>query len=281
MMHTLTSSCLIRTSAAAKRGAVKPLVRSPGSLCPSHRRRLAGASELLCAIPRRSARSLQLFRVRASVEAFPAGEVRVAGAGVTVREVQAAELEAAAQLRAEAYYEDSAGRYVATFKKHFVQQEVGSLRGRTQVSPNGFPECVCLVAVDSTGAVLGTLDVRPPAGVVGSTRLQRDGRYLNGVPVGEEDGSYVLNVCVAEESRGAGIGSAMMAEAAALARERWGAGSMFTEVDTWNEPACALYARLGYSRHCPEGEPPAAPAPPGSRSRYMLCTVLPPSDNME
>lgn len=46
------------------------------------------------------------------MEAFPAGEVRVAGAGVTVREVQAAELEAAAQLRAEAYYEDSAGRYV-------------------------------------------------------------------------------------------------------------------------------------------------------------------------
>eukprot|EP00951_Prasinocladus_malaysianus_P029007 scaffold266301_cov35-Prasinocladus_malaysianus.AAC.1 len=81
------------------------------------------------------------------------------------------ELEAAALLRAEAYYEDhSSSRFVETFKRHFVRQEAGSLRTRTQVGPNGFPECICLVAVETTpggkGNVVGTLDIRPPAGLV-------------------------------------------------------------------------------------------------------------------
>jgi ribosomal protein S18 acetylase RimI-like enzyme len=190
--------------------------------------------------------------------------------GIAVRECARVELEDAARLRAEAYYEDSSGRYVETFKRHFVRQETDSLRTRTAVSPNGFPECVCLVAVwEGSGQVVGTLDIRPPAGSVGSTRLHRDGRYLNGVPVGVPKGSYVLNVCVSEERRGSGIGTALMREACKEARRRWGAQEMFTEVDTWNDSAYSLYSRVGFQRYSPDGTPLPA-ATPGARARHML-----------
>mmetsp|Transcript_22370 Transcript_22370/g.62020 ORF Transcript_22370/g.62020 Transcript_22370/m.62020 type:complete len:314 (+) Transcript_22370:393-1334(+) len=191
----------------------------------------------------------------------------------------ASELEAAAWLRAEAYYEDHAfSRYVETFKKQFMQQELQSLKSRVTAGASGFPECMCFVAIESSsgeeegeghGKVVGTLDIRPPAGLVGSTNRQRNMRFLNGVPAGDPHGSYVLNVCVAESHRGQGIGKALMATACGEAYAMWGAQRMYTEVDTWNTAAYSLYKKLGFSPLQNEGSTSSG------RQRHLLRAGLP------
>ena len=55
----------------------------------------------------------------------------------------------------------------------------------------------------------------------------------------------ILTLAVAPSERRAGLGAALVAEAAHLAHAR-GAGALHLEVAEDNAPACALYAKLGF-----------------------------------
>jgi ribosomal protein S18 acetylase RimI-like enzyme len=48
-------------------------------------------------------------------------------------------------------------------------------------------------------------------------------------------GAYILNVVVEEESRGQGIGKALMFEAMSRAVHMWGAKTLYTHVEATNE----------------------------------------------
>ena len=169
----------------------------------------------------------------------------------------------------------SYSRFIETFKRSFVREEAGSLKLRTQVGANGFPECVCLVALADDNEAVGTLDIRPPAGVAGTTHLEKKGRFYNGVPADDAEGAYMLNVCVKEENRGSGIGTLLMTCACAEAHDRWGAQRMYTEVDAWNDGAYSLYSRLGFQRADGDDDESLA----GTRKRLLLCASLPLSSN--
>lgn len=128
------------------------------------------------------------------------------------------------------------GRFAASYKKQFREQEARSLAARTAGCP---PECACLVALDaSTSAVLGALDVRPPASA--------GGLHPRGVPASDATGAAVLNVAVAPAARRKGVGVTLMAAAADLARASWAADRLYASVAAANKPARALYAACGY-----------------------------------
>lgn len=56
----------------------------------------------------------------------------------------------------------------------------------------------------------------------------------------------MLNVAVAPAARRRGVGRALLRGAAALARARWGAASIYTSVAAANDGARALYADIGF-----------------------------------
>ncbi len=147
------------------------------------------------------------------------------------------------------------GRFAASYKKQFREQEARSLAARTAPGPGGGPpECACLVALQgggggggggeggeastSSSVVLGALDVRPPASAGGA--------HPKGVPVGDGVAAAVLNVAVSPAARRQGVGGALMQSAAALAASRWGAARLYASVAASNRPARALYAACGY-----------------------------------
>jgi len=56
-----------------------------------------------------------------------------------------------------------------------------------------------------------------------------------GVPEGEAAGCYLLNVVVAEEYRGLGVGKQVMQAAINRAVRHWGAQRLYTHVEADNE----------------------------------------------
>lgn len=203
----------------------------------------------------------------------------------------AEELREAAQLRAEAYYEvrplrtaphaatcrffswcpqlpnqatryswallstqvqnQSHGRFTQSFIKQFAEQEARSLEQRCAAGSGGGgrPECITLVAhaTEHPGSsCVGTLDVRPPAAAPG-------GRWPEGVPAGDAAAAYALNVVVAEDWRGQGLGRALVAAAKQLAQQEWQAVQLYAHVDTMNEAALALYLKSGFESVAVEG----------------------------
>lgn len=65
-------------------------------------------------------------------------------------------------------------RFTQSFVKQYARQEYAALRQRILAPAGVQPEAVCLVAIQGSGALLGTLDVRPPACAAG--------RQTKGVP---------------------------------------------------------------------------------------------------
>jgi len=148
--------------------------------------------------------------------------------------------------------------------KQFREQEARSLASRTAGAP---PECATLAAVAVDGAVLGALDVRPPASAggahpVGVPKVGRGERPRGDNAVRSADranqpstppvqsdpaGAAVLNVAVSPAARRAGVGAALMRAAARHARAEWSAATLYATVASTNAPARALYARCGYA----------------------------------
>lgn len=161
---------------------------------------------------------------------------------MTVRPVRGLlELRQVARLRAEAYYADDRSRFAESFKRQFASQEVDSLQHRTVPRNGRAQQCDCLVALDTSGLVVGCIDIRVPQTATGMA--------TSGVPPGEPSGAYILNVVVSEHVRGRGVGRRLMRAAMARAVRVWGATRLFTHVEAGNEVASVLYRSCGFSEH--------------------------------
>ncbi|KAL4858962.1 N-(5'-phosphoribosyl)anthranilate isomerase 1 [Chlorella vulgaris] len=170
------------------------------------------------------------------------------------------DLERAAWLRAEAYYENrSVGRFKASFVKQFAGQELYALLRRTK-GPE--PICVTLVATKAgasspaaaaaaaaaatagPGNCLGTLDVRLLNEAVAASIRTFGGSWPEGVPQPSECGgaaaAYVSNVVVAAAQRGRGLGRQLVSAATELAQERWQAVHVYCHVEIDNEASTLL-----------------------------------------
>ncbi|DBA65760.1 TPA: hypothetical protein ACH3X2_002802 [Trebouxia sp. C0005] len=151
------------------------------------------------------------------------------------------DLQQAATLRAEAYYEEQPhARYVDSFKRQFIDQTVRLLRQQTARPLNALlPECVCLVAMlPGTKQILATCDIHPPEDAAG--------QHPKAVPLHDKHAAYVTNVAVDSKSRGQGLGFQLLEAAAAFALEEWQAQAVYTTVDSANKAATNLYAKCGF-----------------------------------
>jgi ribosomal protein S18 acetylase RimI-like enzyme len=94
------------------------------------------------------------------------------------------------------------------------------------------------VAILRAGLEETQVAVGPDASLRGFVCLQR------GALIGQP---YVKLLCVAEATRGRGVGRALMAWAETQAFERWGARNLFLLVSDFNTAARAFYAHLGFA----------------------------------
>lgn len=149
-------------------------------------------------------------------------------------------------MRAEAYYEDDMSRFAESYKRQFAAHETESLKSRTRPKANGAPVCECLVALDDAGSVVGCIDVRLP--------FLSTGARPSGVPESDDQGCYLLNVVVAPQLRGQGVGKALMREAMRRAAAHWAAQRLYTHVQADNEVAYRLYLSCGFQEHSSEAK---------------------------
>ena len=89
----------------------------------------------------------------------------------------------------------------------------------------------------AAGTVLGCIDIRLPQSVTGAAAI--------GVPDGDAAGCYLLNVVVEEESRGQGLGKALMKAAVQRAVQQWGAERLYTHVEATNEVGGGVIRDIG------------------------------------
>jgi ribosomal protein S18 acetylase RimI-like enzyme len=82
-------------------------------------------------------------------------------------------------------------------------------------------------AAAGAGVVVGCIDIRLPSSVTGAPAI--------GVPEGDAQGCYLLNVVVEEDSRGQGLGKSLMRAAIRRAVQQWGAERLYTHVEADNE----------------------------------------------
>lgn len=253
------------TAAGSRRPAALALLaprqqHQPAYYQHNHRRRRAP-----CLLLRASASAAAVAE-----QSAPQQQEQKTAPTVLVRPLSSeSELWAVARLRAEAYHEGDSSRFAATFKKQFAEREAASLRQRTAApaAGGGGVRCECLVAVENKrqqnggeeedddddndaaaaagsstggGAVLGCIDLRPPPHAAATPSS-------SGVP--PEDaarGAYLLNVVVAEQARGQGVGAELMRAAMRRAREAHGASRAYTHVEAGNAAAARMYARCGF-----------------------------------
>jgi RimJ/RimL family protein N-acetyltransferase len=207
-------------------------------------------------------------RPRLHAAAVDAQQAPPTAASVSVRPLSGeSELWAVARLRADAYHEDDTSRFAATFKKQFAEREAASLRQRTAAAAGGV-RCECLVALEggegddeADKVVVGCIDLRPPPHGAATPST-------SGVPLEDAaEGAYLLNVVVAERSRGKGTGEALMRAALQRARSEHRARRAYTHVEAGNGAAARLYARCGFKE---AGEESGALAGAAELGRVLL-----------
>ena len=125
-----------------------------------------------------------------------------------------------AQLRAEAYFEESTNRFKKSLERKYAQREEEALLAHLRLKPgakcwDGSNVKVCLLVHgdQSNDDVIGALDVS----------LRDDWVYLD-------------NVCVSEEARRRGVASALV-RAAAEKAAGWGVHAVYAHVVKGNTPA--------------------------------------------
>lgn len=96
--------------------------------------------------------------------------------------------------------------------------------------------------MNDTGSCIGSLDVRANHGVDADVLASHEGHSM-----------YVMNVVVAEDHRGRGIGRQLVEAAQAVAAQELGVAQLFAHVETGNEVAAGLYARCGFEEVRTEG----------------------------
>ncbi|KAK9821059.1 hypothetical protein WJX74_007087 [Apatococcus lobatus] len=106
---------------------------------------------------------------------------------------------------------------------------------------------------DNNSEVVGTLDLRPPAAATGVPPPS--------VPETDDLAAFMTNVSVGEDSRGQGIGKALLEESILKAKTSWGTSRIFAFVDSDNEAALGLYKRFGFKEIKPDLEKLTMPHP--------------------
>ncbi|KAI3932925.1 hypothetical protein MKW92_023848 [Papaver armeniacum] len=172
--------------------------------------------------------------------------------------VREAELEeefwASAMLKAEGLYEyRSHNRSVSSYQKEehaYVEFDVIMKRYTMRyIEP-----FMCIIAVRKEGEtvlenVIGTLDIRVKYLLQGETYpeelVKRANLYCTFKKRGSEKCGIITNVTVAESARQQGVGSNMLKFAIEAAKEE-GAKQVFLQVVRDNEPALALYRKMGF-----------------------------------
>jgi len=178
------------------------------------------------------------------------------------------DLTAAARLRAACYFSGDASRFRETLEAQFADREAQRLRRLTwPLDADGIPAVVCLVFSDPDGEVLGTLDVRPPRGVVG------DPLDANPAPAGCVRGAYLQNVAVAPRARGRGVARSLVSAALRLCVDGWdgACGLVWCHVNADNVAARRLYESAGFVPADPSG---AFPDPGTGGGEILLVREL-------
>eukprot|EP00890_Picochlorum_soloecismus_P006395 jgi/Picsp_1/6757/NSC_04098-R1_protein len=146
-----------------------------------------------------------------------------------------AELRQVAQLRADAYYEDqNFGRFTASFKKQFQEQEYRRLTEENERI------CKTLICHEPQGEdVVGTLEIRPAEPEMMADLKSNFGHVSTA--------SYIKNVVVHQLHRRKGIGKALLQEAwSTVQSEMDGCAAMLTHVEISNIDALRLYENFGF-----------------------------------
>ncbi|XP_026413427.1 uncharacterized protein LOC113309235 [Papaver somniferum] len=114
---------------------------------------------------------------------------------------------------------------------------------------------MCIIAVRKEGEnllqnVIGTLDLRVNYLLEGETYpeelVKRANLYSTFKERGSEKCGIITNVTVAESARQQGVGSSMLKFAIEAAKEEGGVKQVFLQVRRDNEPALALYRKMGF-----------------------------------
>ncbi|RZC82369.1 hypothetical protein C5167_045156 [Papaver somniferum] len=190
--------------------------------------------------------------------------IRVCGASTILSHngeyvVREAELEeefkASAELKAEGLYEyRSLNDAVRSYEKEQnADLEFNVMMGR--YARSYLEPFMCVIAVRKEGenmlqSVIGTLDLRVKYLLEGETypeELVKLGNlYSNFKKGGSEKCGIITNVTVAESARQQGVGSSMLKFAIEAAKEKGGVKKIFLQVVRDNEPALALYRKIGF-----------------------------------
>lgn len=163
---------------------------------------------------------------------------------VCVREARTDdELEACANIRASAFYEElPVPRYVINLKRQFAREEFQGLVKRTRNVPGeGPPKAVCFVALNEEKCVVGCGDIRPP--------FSKTGLQPTGVPQ-DPNAAFLVNVAVDRKQRRRGFGSALLQQALIIAQKQLQADRVYTHVDGTNPATVSLYKRAGFRKSC-------------------------------
>jgi ribosomal protein S18 acetylase RimI-like enzyme len=154
-----------------------------------------------------------------------------------------AELEEAAQIRADCFYEAMVPmpRFAASLAKKMAGEEYRGLLQRTAIQTDGRLRCICLVAVSPDAHVCGSLDLRLPA--------EASGCHPPGVPEDDPGGAFLVNVAVHRRFRGQGVGRTLISGAIRTAAQRVMAKRLYTHVDCDNDAAWRLYQQHGFDIH--------------------------------
>lgn len=161
--------------------------------------------------------------------------------GVTIKEVTAPELRAAARVCIYAFFDTDPGKLVANPIKslQLASLEDEQLKDlRTRFGGRQLGRSVMLGAVDmATGAMVGFVELR----------VRRDLKYGMGPGVQPKDERpYLANLAVLPSARRRGIARSLVKRGEALV-QAWGFDELVLQVEDTNKGARRLYKQLGYA----------------------------------
>ena len=141
-------------------------------------------------------------------------------------------------------------RFRESFIKQFANIEhrrlCSAIQSPSSSSSSSAAECIPLIALDSTGACAGSLDVRTNYTPEDVKLLERENNISS-------TACYVYNVVVKENHRRSGVGCQLIEEAKKIAIDQLNAGYLFAYVDTVNDAASGLYRKCGFEAVAVEG----------------------------
>lgn len=142
------------------------------------------------------------------------------------------------------FQNDSYNRFKESFIKQFANIEHRRLSNAASAINTATADCLPLVAINSSGACTGSLDIRP-------NYTPEDPEAAAAAAPGPS--AYVCNVVVAPNQRRAGIGRQLVEAAKGIAANQLGATYLYAHVESVNDAASELYSKCGFETVAVEG----------------------------